>query len=256
MRISLYLPLLLSLFAARGLPGLSRRLAPSLAARALTVVIAGGGLGTLAGLALVAGAGLCHIHAVLEHSQLSPRALSVLDPVPPGVGAVAAALLAVALARLGHLLVRRARLARQTRRVAASVAAGELVVFTSTVPQAYAIAGGRGRAGRIVVSDTMLRLLDGPERQVLLAHERAHSTHRHHRYRALAEVAAAVNPLLGRVRDQIGFQLERWADEDAAGAVGNRRLTARSLAHAALATTGRRCWDSPSTRSPHGCGRC
>jgi hypothetical protein len=40
------------------------------------------------------------------------------------------------------------------------------------------------------------------------------------------------------VRDQIGFQLERWADEDAAGAVGNRRLTARSLAHAALATTG------------------
>ena len=54
----------------------------------------------------------------------------------------------------------------------------------------------------------------------------------------MAEVAAAVNPLLARVRDQIGFQLERWADEDAANAVGNRRLTARSSAHAALATTG------------------
>lgn len=72
----------------------------------------------------------------------------------------------------------------------------------------------------------------------MLAHERAHLTHHHHRYRTLAEVAAAVNPLLARVRDQIGFQLERWADEDAANAVGNRRLTARSLAHAALATTG------------------
>jgi len=146
-RISLYLPLLLSVFAARGLPGLSRRLAPSLAARALTVVIAGGGLGTLAGLALVTGAGLCHIHAVLEHSQLSPRALSVLDPVPPDVGAVAAALLAVALVRLGRLLVRRARLARQTRRVAASVAAGELVVFTSTVPQSLFVNRSRVRLG-------------------------------------------------------------------------------------------------------------
>ena len=117
---------------------------------------------------------------------------------------VAAALLSVALARLGHLLVRRTRLARQTRSVAQSAAAGELVVFTSTVPQAYAIAGGRGRAGRIVVSDTMLRLLDAPERQVMLAHERAHLTHHHHRYRTLAEVAAAVNPLLARVRDRSG----------------------------------------------------
>jgi hypothetical protein len=165
---------------------------------------------------------------MLEHSQLSPLALSVLDAVPPAAGAVAAALLSVALARLGRLLVRRTRLARQTRRVAQSAAAGELVVFTSTVPQAYAIAGGRGRAGRIVVSDTMLRLLDAPERQVMLAHERP-SDPPPSPLPDTGRGCGRGGPATGSVRDQIGSQLERWADEDGANAVGNRRLTARSL---------------------------
>lgn len=83
----------------------------------------------------------------------------------------------------------------------------------------------------------MLRALPADERRVMLAHERAHLTHRHDRYAAATQLAAALNPLLARVRDAAAFQIERWADEDAAHQAGSRPLAARSLARAALATT-------------------
>jgi hypothetical protein len=52
-------------------------------------------------------------------------------------------------------------------------------------------------------------------------------------------MACALNPILRRLRGDLGFALERWADEDAAHAVASRTLAARSLARAALAGTGR-----------------
>ncbi|MCF3118734.1 hypothetical protein IPZ68_03280 [Streptomyces arenae] len=47
-------------------------------------------------------------------------------------------------------------------------------------------------------------------------------------------MAVAANPLLGPVRTTVVFLLERWADERAATAVGDRATAARALARAAL----------------------
>ena len=92
-----------------------------------------------------------------------------------------------------------------------------------------------GRPGYVVVSTGMLRRLDGEERRVLLAHERAHLEHHHHRYLCVAAVAAAAAPPLRPVFGRVRFATERWADETAALEVGDRRLVARTIARAALA---------------------
>jgi hypothetical protein len=81
----------------------------------------------------------------------------------------------------------------------------------------------------------MIRRLDAVERRVLFAPEEAHLLHRHHRYLAVAHVAAAVMPLLRPLCEHIVFSTERWADEVAASRVGSRDLVARAIAKAALA---------------------
>ncbi len=93
-----------------------------------------------------------------------------------------------------------------------------------------------GAAGRVVVSSGMLRSLDGAERRALLAHERSHLRHRHHLFLTALRLAAAVNPLLYPVFRAAVFTIERWADEDAAEAVQDRPLVARTLGKAALAS--------------------
>ncbi|WP_051124660.1 M48 family metalloprotease [Amycolatopsis benzoatilytica] len=237
MRVDVYLALFLPVLAARGVPMAGRRLAPPAAVRLLCGVAVAVGAGTLWGLVMVAGAGLSHLGEVLEHSPLSAAQLRRLDPVPRIAGTVAAVLLVVIAVRVARVVYQRARLRKLMRGVVAG-ARGELVVFADPSPHAYAVSPGRGRPGRIVVSDGMLQALGPDERRVLLAHERAHLVHQHHRYQAVAAVAAAVNPVLVCLRGQIAFQLERWADEDAATAVASRELAARSLARAALATVG------------------
>ncbi len=109
---------------------------------------------------------------------------------------------------------------------------GPLVVLPVDEPTAFAVPG---KPGHVVVSAGMLRRLDGDERRVLLAHERAHLRRHHHRYLWVASMAAAVAPPLEPLRRRIRFATERWADEDAAGEVGDRRLVARTIARAALA---------------------
>ncbi|MFF3146219.1 M56 family peptidase, partial [Streptomyces sp. NPDC057927] len=76
--------------------------------------------------------------------------------------------------------------------------------------------------------------------EVLFAHERAHNAGNHHRFLVAAEFAAHCHPGLRAVRDSIALAAERAADEAAATAVGDRRLTARAIARAALATTAAR----------------
>ncbi|WTQ70933.1 M56 family metallopeptidase [Streptomyces sp. NBC_00161] len=98
---------------------------------------------------------------------------------------------------------------------------------------AYALPGN---PGRIVVTSGMLRTLDGPEREALLAHERAHLAGRHHYYfLAAADLASRCHPALSGLRGGIGPAVERVADEAAATAVGDRNLTARAIGRAALA---------------------
>jgi Zn-dependent protease with chaperone function len=121
------------------------------------------------------------------------------------------------------------------RRLGDQDSGGELIVVRSPELLAHAIPGRGKVPGRILVSDSMLRALDGPERRVLLEHERSHLRHRHDRYLRLSRLAARINPLLRPSIEATDFLLERWADEDAADAVGSRRLAARALAHAAVA---------------------
>lgn len=114
-----------------------------------------------------------------------------------------------------------------------------LTVREDTHPDAYALPGlwgGRPGAlgGRIVVTTAMLAALDEAERKVLIAHEASHLQHRHHLYVALAELAGAVHPSMRAVPRVVREAAERWADEDAAKATGDRRLTARAVARAGL----------------------
>jgi hypothetical protein len=100
---------------------------------------------------------------------------------------------------------------------------------------AYSIAGG---GGQIVVSAGMMQCLTGDERQALFAHERAHLHYRHHWYLWIADVASAVPPIRP-LAQLLRFNVERWADEEAAWQVGDRTIVASAIARAALAQTER-----------------
>lgn len=78
--------------------------------------------------------------------------------------------------------------------------------WTRPPPDAYALPG---RPHRAVVTTAMLRGLDGPEREALLAHERAHNAGGHHYALAAAGLAAHCRPALRRVRDTVRLAAER-----------------------------------------------
>ncbi|MFJ1934697.1 M56 family metallopeptidase [Kitasatospora sp. NPDC088160] len=148
--------------------------------------------------------------------------------------------------RPGHVTVRRARSPQAVlagARALLQPSEHPLAVLDDERADAFALPGrlplpGRpGEPGRIVVTSGMLRILTGPERAALLAHERAHLTARHHVFLALAEHAADLHPALRPLRAPLGYHLERWADEVAAARVGDRAVTARAVGRAALAAS-------------------
>ncbi len=108
---------------------------------------------------------------------------------------------------------------------------GPVVVLADPAPDAFAVPGF---PGRVVVSTGMLDALDATERQILLAHERAHLRHRHHLFLAASRLAAAAHPALRPLDAAVAYTVERWADEVAARAAGDRRRTARAIGKAAL----------------------
>ena len=111
------------------------------------------------------------------------------------------------------------------------------IAYAFSVPQVF-----RKRSlerGSIVVSTAMLDSLTEPERSALFAHERAHLRYGHHRYLLTGQVLVAVLPPLRPMINRLSWLLERWADETAAREVGDRRVVATAIAHAALSTTSR-----------------
>ncbi|MFF5016694.1 M56 family metallopeptidase [Streptomyces sp. NPDC001165] len=235
MYLTVYLLLLAPAVLAAASPRLSRHLAPAAAARMLAATMAVAAVATVWGLLVLAAGGLGRIGEVVAYTRPDPAALAAADPVPRTLGILAALLLACGLFRLTRSMWHRRREIRALADLRGLPTAGDLIVLAHDQPDAYALPG---RPQRIVVTSGMLRALPADERAVLLAHERAHLAHRHDRYSALGEMACALNPLLRGLRDQLGFALERWADEEAAQAVASRPLAARSLARAALAGTG------------------
>ncbi|MGW3624130.1 M56 family metallopeptidase [Streptomyces sp. NPDC000880] len=130
---------------------------------------------------------------------------------------------------------RHQRVRRSAERALIGLPDTPVAVLPDGVPYAYALPG---RRGRIVVSTALLTCLDAPERRALFAHERAHLTCRHHWFLLTVQLAARANPFLRPLRTAVTYTVERWADEDAADAVGNRRVMARAIGKAALVSRG------------------
>uniref|UniRef100_UPI002FDBB61E M56 family metallopeptidase n=1 Tax=Streptomyces sp. IBSBF 2435 TaxID=2903531 RepID=UPI002FDBB61E len=232
MNYAVWVPLLLPLLAAPA----ARRLAEALSPRAAPWLLAGSAVALAAcsttALALLAGAGALRLPPV---AALGHLVLPVLgDQVTVPAACVAAVLLAAVAAALFHESRQRVVLAARARRaVAASgTAAGDLTVLDDEGPDAYALPG---RPGRIVVTTGMLKALGPAEREVLLAHERAHLAGRHHLFLTALALACACHPALRVLRGPLSYALERCADEAAAAAVGDRRVAARAIGRAALA---------------------
>jgi Zn-dependent protease with chaperone function len=229
--------LLVPLLLACAVPALARRaldrLAPVPALWVITVcaaVLAGCSLAALGAFVLTGLLELPVFAAMGEliHPLPAPSAL-LAGPA----AALSAGALAVCAGTLGRAALREFRAFRAARReVARRPAAGDLCVVDSPHPDAYALPG---RPHRIVVTTGMLRSLDAAECEVLFAHERAHIRGGHHYFLAAAELAAHCHPALRPVRAAVRLAAERAADEAAAAAVGDRRLTARAIARAALA---------------------
>jgi Zn-dependent protease with chaperone function len=234
MKYDVYTPLALSLLLSAAGPLIARRVAPALAARVLTSAAVLTAAATTWSLVLLATTLLGAAPPVIREAREDGR--PVTDPVPEAIGVAAC----LALLAIGVRVYRAVRAERRTRRVLRRLCAGhpadtELIVAASEVPRAFAIPG---RPGRILVTSAMLGALAPAERRVLLAHERAHLDHRHGSLVTAATLAVAADPLLRPVRSAIAYLVERWADEQAASAVEDRRTAARALARAAL-TAGR-----------------
>ncbi|TDT95864.1 peptidase M48-like protein [Streptomyces sp. 846.5] len=245
----LLLPLLLApLLALPSMGALPDLLPPRAAAWLLTATAAGLAAAGAAALVLLTVAALLHLPfvAALGHLDL-PVARHLAPGAVAPVGAVAAAVLVVlALRSLRVLRRHRAEHAAARMLVARHTGPGDgggdvdLIVLPDLLPDAYALPGGlfRGGRDRIVVTAGMIEALPADEREVLLAHERAHLAGHHHRFLLLADLAVALHPLLRPLRDGAAYSLERWADESAAERVADRRLVARAVGRAALAGAG------------------
>ncbi|PJE99652.1 hypothetical protein CUT44_03900 [Streptomyces carminius] len=144
------------------------------------------------------------------------------------------ALLAVLVAGARTLWTHR-RVGRRALRALAGARGSEVAVLPDPEPYAYALPAG---PGRVVVSTGMLACLEGGERRALFAHERAHLRGGHHRFLLLVRLAAGANPFLRPLRTAVVYTVERWADEEAAAAVGSRRAVARAVGKAALVSRG------------------
>ncbi|MEU8579238.1 M48 family metalloprotease [Streptomyces abikoensis] len=230
----LLLPLLLPFLAPSLAQRTVRRLAPVPAVWLLTLTsltLAGGSAIALGALVLT---GLLRLPFFASLGELVHPLHTPWDAVAVPSATAAVGLLAVGAWALTRTAVRQVRGLRAAHAEAGRrPAAGDLCVVDSPRPDAYALPG---RPSRIVITTAMIRSLGTAEREVLFAHERAHNTYRHHYFLVAAELAAHCHPALRPAREAIRYAVERAADEAAATAVGDRRLAARAIARAALAS--------------------
>ncbi|WP_051839930.1 M56 family metallopeptidase [Streptomyces sp. NRRL F-5126] len=237
MRIALFTPFAVSAVLALMAPSAARKLRPFLASWLLALAAVVAGAGWAAALGMLGFTLIDRFPDLAAEGGWSSGELAEHMPVGWPVAAVCALTLVACAGALAVAVYRRGRLLLVARRHSRALAPGrEIEVVDDAEPDAYALPGS---PGRIVVTSGMLRALDKDERGALIAHERTHLRHRHHVFLLVFHLAGAVNPLLRPVERAGAFALERWADEEAAVAVGDRPLVARAVARAALAA-GRR----------------
>jgi Zn-dependent protease with chaperone function len=232
--LAVSLPLAVPLIAAACARPIASRLPPQAATWLLTgAAVALAGL-SAAVLGVLAATAVIRIPLVADIGDMSLQVIHRNDPASLSAAVTAGTLLAAATAAACRAAWRRARaLLAAARHARCLPGSSQVVVVPDGTADAYAVPGW---PGRIVVTAGMLDALNPAERQVLLEHERAHATGHHYLFTALTYFAAAANPLLRPVAAAVTYTIERWADERAARACGDRRLAARAIGKAALAS--------------------
>lgn len=221
-------PLLVTLAVAAIATSAHRRLPPPLAARFVTVALVLVVVAALPTAMVVSVAFLAHVPIIGAGFQWCAQAIGLHSAVPPWIGLPVLGLLAIGT-------VRTARLVREHRALRMHDA-HPIHIAHSHKPYAVTLPG---RAGQIVISTAMVDMLDEDEQRIVVAHEQAHARYRHDRYLLTAEFAAAMLPPLRALARRINFSIERWADEAAAAACGDRRMVAMTLGKVALHSTPR-----------------
>jgi hypothetical protein len=231
--VTVYLPLLVPVAAMLAARPLADHLPPWLATWLLTIAAVVLAAASTAALGLLALTGLAQIPPLAEFAHLSVRVVRDGDPTQTPVAAAAALMLTAVTIAASRMVWRRARtLAIAAREAACLPGPGQLVVLDDPAAEAFAVPG---RPGRIVVSAGMLAALTPTQQEALLAHERAHLRYHHYLFIAAAQLAATANPLLRPAATAVTYTVERWADEHAATACGDRRHVATTIGKAALA---------------------
>lgn len=146
------------------------------------------------------------------------------DPVQAWLGIPAIVLTAASIAVVLRLAARWTAEVRSAQEMSRGL-------LQTDIPVAVAVPG---RRGGVLASRGLLRSLDPAELGVVFHHESSHLRHRHHRYLAIGALSAGTLPPLRRLNERMRYALERWADEDAADAVGDRELVALTIAKVAL----------------------
>lgn len=223
MTVGLLAPLLIASVLAAAVASVHRRLPPRLATRSTTialVTVTVAGTSTAATIALVY---LAHVPLIGAGAAWCLKAIGLHGTVSPWVGAPLLVASVWSAVRVTRVIIEHRRWVTH---------AGEgLELVDSAVPCAVTLPG---RAGRIVVSRGLLDMLDEHEQRAVIEHERSHARHRHDRYLIVASLATAALPLVQPIARLVRYSIERWADDDAARACGDRRLVATTLGKVAL----------------------
>ncbi len=223
-----------ALFALAG-PPLGRRLPPALATRVLVtgsvaVAAATGFVCCVAAFTL-----LGQLPRVARVGGWSAQAVHDASPVSVAVAVTGAVVAGSAMIAAVVVLARRllafVRVELACGKCESGAPVDGLIVVDSDRADAFTTPGW---TGRIVITTGLLRALSPTERRAVLEHERSHVRHRHAWWLLAADLAAAANPLLRAAARTVAHSVERWADEDAATAVADRRLVARAVGRAAL----------------------
>ncbi|MFJ4537354.1 M48 family metalloprotease [Streptomyces tibetensis] len=269
MGVFVFLPLVLPLTAWPVARLAEQHLHPRTATRLLTVLAVVLALCSTVCLALVMVVGTAQLPGNPLPDGWSDPEVRAAVPHDEVVGRAAIPALCAVVVACARTVRRHGRVRRRAHLALAGLRDTEVAVLPDAEPYAYALppggrrggevlptgrrraAGVRGPAvpaadgrdprrgrGRVVVTTALLDRLRPGERRALFAHERAHLAARHDRFLLAVQLAARANPFLRPLRTAVAYTAERWADEEAARAIGSRRTVARAIGMAALVSRG------------------